>query len=148
MTGQRHAGSKIQKFLNLTLAAVAYKPLPRSWFNTVYKKSKGMVSICYGKNEWPWWNGYQRSCTLLTGKTSVFSSGAFIQELMNKGSWYLSTTANSGDRISLHVTSYHTAFMMLLKAACLQTTLCIQDMQMFDWLLTWSYHYHISVIHG
>lgn len=51
ITGQRHRGSKIQKFLNLTLAAVAYKPLPHSWFNTVYKKRKGMVSICYGKNE-------------------------------------------------------------------------------------------------
>lgn len=89
MTAQRHMGSKIQKFLNLTLAVVADKPLPHSWFNTVYKKRKGMVSICYGKNEWPWWNGYQRSCTLLTGKASVFSNGAFIWELINKGSWYL-----------------------------------------------------------
>lgn len=51
MTGQRYIGSKIQKFLNLTLAAVAYKPLPQSWFNTVYKKRNGMVNICCGKNE-------------------------------------------------------------------------------------------------
>jgi len=93
MSGQRYTGSKIQKYLKLTLAAVAYKPLPQSRFNTVYKKRKGMVSICCGKNEWPWWNGYQRSCILLTSKTSVFSHGAFIQELMKKVSWYPNTIA-------------------------------------------------------
>lgn len=51
MTGQRYTGSKIQKLLNLTLTVVAYKPLPQSWFNSVYKKRKGMVNICCGNNE-------------------------------------------------------------------------------------------------
>lgn len=145
MTGQRYTGSKIQKLLNLTLTVVAYKPLPQSWFNSVYKKRKGMVNICCGNNEWPWWNGYQRSCILLTSKTSVFNYGAFIQELMNKFSWYLSTIANSCDshRFSLSVSPVTLAPGMLPMPASLQSV--PQAVYVHVSLLTWSYYYYISV---